>query len=120
MIVRQRRDLSGGDSLTTCADFLLQRLKRGVRPIGDAFFDQRPEPLGRIQLRRVGWQANQRQAFGHPQGFGAMCRCAIQDQHNAFLRGGVRAGELVEKQLHHLGIQVGQHEPEDAPRLRMH
>jgi hypothetical protein len=90
-----------------------------VRPIGDAFFDQRPESFRRIQLWRVGRQAHQRQALRDAQSFSAMCGRPIQDQDDAFAGDGVRTCELIEKQLHHLGIQVWQYEPEDAPRPRM-
>ncbi len=90
-----------------------------MRSISDAFFNQRPDPLRWIQLRRVGWQAEHRDSFRHLQSLGAMRGRAVPDQHKALTFSGVRFGELVEKSLHTRGVESRQHEPENAPRSWM-
>jgi hypothetical protein len=47
-------------------------------------------------------------------------RGPVHDQHDTLARRGVLARELVEEELHHLGREVRQYEPEDAPRPRVH
>ena len=44
---------------------------------------------------------------------------AVPHQHKALIFWGVLFGELIEKQLHTVGVQSRQDEPEDAPRSWM-
>jgi hypothetical protein len=84
-----------------------------------ALFDQRPQPLRRVQFRRVGRQRDERDPFRHPQALGPVRRGPVYDEHDALARGGVLGREGVEEELHHLGREPRQHQPEDAPRQRM-
>src|SRR5207248_4464740 len=119
MIFCSSRDFCGADLLTTRTDLLLQLIKALVRPIGNAFFDQRPDSLRRIQFWRGSWQADQRDALRDFQRRGAMRGCAVPHQHQALTFWGVLFGEFVEKSLDTQSIQSRQAQPEDAPRARM-
>jgi len=90
-----------------------------VRSIGDAFFHKRPDPLTRIQLRRVGRDAQQGDAFRDIQGHGAMRGRTVPDQKNALADARMLFGERGQKSSHALCIQPWQDEPEDSPRPRM-
>jgi hypothetical protein len=45
---------------------------------------------------------------------------AVPHKHNAFTCWRMLSCELVEKELHAIGVQPWQDEPKDAPRSRMH
>ena len=90
-----------------------------MRAVRHALFDQRPDPLGRIQLRRVGRQRDQREPLRHSQALGPVRRRPVYDEHDALAGCDVLGREGVEEELHHLGREVRQHEPEDAPRRRV-
>ncbi len=45
--------------------------------------------------------------------------CAVPHQHYALTFRCVLCGELIEKELHTVGVQSRQHQPEDAPRAGM-
>jgi len=119
MIFCPSRDFCGTDLLTTRTDLLLQLVQALVRPIGHAFFDQRPDSLRRIQFWRVSWHADQRDSFWGFQRRRSMCGCAVPHQHKTLTFRRVLFGELVEKSLHTRGVQARQYQPEDAPRARM-
>jgi hypothetical protein len=48
-----------------------------------------------------------------------MRRGSVNDEHDTLSGGSVLGRELVEEELHHLGRQARQHEPEDSPRPRV-
>ncbi len=90
-----------------------------MRPIRDAFFDQRPDPLTRIQLRCIGGHADQRDALRNLQSGGAMRGRAVPDQKDALTCGRMLFGELREESLHTRGVESRQHQPERAPSPRV-
>ena len=90
-----------------------------MRSISDALFDQRPDSLTRIQLWRVGGQADERDALRDFQRRGAMRGCPVPHQHQALTFGRMLFGERVEEELHTRGVESRQHEPERASRSRM-
>jgi len=105
MVLCPCRNIFGFDLLTTCADLLLQLVQAVVRSVGDAFFDQRPNSLRGIQLRRVSRDAQQRDSLRDGYASGAMRWCTIPDEQQALAFGCVLSCESIEKQLHTIGIQ---------------
>ena len=75
-----------------------------MRLIGDAFFDQRPDSFTRIQLRRVGWQTDQSDLLRYLQPSGPVRWRAVPDQNDALSFCRVRACELIEEELHAIGV----------------
>lgn len=110
----------GTDLLATYADDRLQFFERVEAAVGDAFLDHRPQPFGRVQLRRVSRQRDQRQPLRHLETPRAVRRRAVEHYHETLARGCVLTGEGVEEALHQVGVEVRQHEPEDSPRRRVH
>jgi len=65
---------------------VLQLLDRSEMPVEQDRVGQRPEMLGRLQLRGIGGQEEQMDMLGHPQAHTAMPAGTVEDQDDLFVR----------------------------------
>ena len=68
-----------------------------------------PDVLGRVQFGRIGWQGDQGDVAGSLQ-LGAGVPAGTVDYQRAMGAGGDGAADLLEVQLHRLGVGVRQHQ----------
>src|ERR687886_1852132 len=65
-------DYGGIAPTAALGDHGVEVAQGGEVPVGNWFIDQRPAPLGGLELGRVGRQENQRDPVGHDQALGTM------------------------------------------------
>lgn len=64
---------------------LFQLIQRGENAIGQRLVGKRPQPLGRLYLRRIGWQEHQVDALWKFELSTAMPPSPIQNQYDPFV-----------------------------------
>ncbi len=90
MEVGVRLESGGIEPAATLGDDGAELVERGDMPIDDRLVHQRPETLGGLELRTVGWQEDEADAIGNDQAFGAMPARVVEHEDNAALA--ARAG----------------------------
>ena len=64
---------------------VLPLIKRAEDPIGKRLIGERPQAFCGLQLRRMGWQKEQMQPFGHHQRTTLVPASLIQNQENTLV-----------------------------------
>ena len=65
---------------------VLQFLNAGEMPVDQDRIGERPQMLGGLELRRVGWQEEQMDVIGNPESQARMPASPIQDEDNLLVR----------------------------------
>ena len=93
----------GLEGATTLDQHRFQGVQVGEGAVGDGFVEEGPQPLGRLQFRRAGWQEDEVDAVGNRQVVGEVPAGLVEDEDGMCLRGQV-ARALIKVMLHRLRI----------------
>jgi hypothetical protein len=111
----------GAQGVTAGAHHALEVGEIGQHLVGDGLVDERPEPFGGLQLRRVGWEQDEIDAVRESQLGGAMPAGLVAHQHHPVI--GIDAfiaGELGEREGKRLGAHGREQAPPTLPGRRPH